>query len=49
LIGIRQIPNSLAEGTPSEAKLAPKLKPWEKKKAVQEAASIEFAPAEATA
>ncbi|KAF9550160.1 hypothetical protein EC957_001646 [Mortierella hygrophila] len=31
--GIRQIPNNLAEGTPSEAKLAPKLKPWEKKKA----------------
>ncbi|KAF9093588.1 hypothetical protein BGX27_001585 [Mortierella sp. AM989] len=31
--GIRQIPNSLAEGTPSEAKLAPKLKPWEQKKA----------------
>ncbi|KAG0056746.1 hypothetical protein BGZ83_003715 [Gryganskiella cystojenkinii] len=32
--GIRQIPNNLAEGTPSEAKLAPKLKPWEKKAAV---------------
>ncbi|KAG9073087.1 hypothetical protein KI688_000874 [Linnemannia hyalina] len=31
--GIRQIPNNLAEGTPSEAKLAPKLKPWEKKNA----------------
>ncbi|KAF9144684.1 hypothetical protein BGX30_011884 [Mortierella sp. GBA39] len=31
--GIRQIPNNLAEGVPSEAKLAPKLKPWEKKKA----------------
>ncbi|KAF9983917.1 hypothetical protein BGZ75_004535 [Mortierella antarctica] len=33
--GIRQIPNNLAEGTPSEAKLAPKLKPWEAKKAVE--------------
>ncbi|KAI7823323.1 hypothetical protein BC939DRAFT_451709 [Gamsiella multidivaricata] len=31
--GIRQIPNNLAEGTPSEAKLAPKPKPWEQKKA----------------
>ncbi|GJJ69304.1 hypothetical protein EMPS_01650 [Entomortierella parvispora] len=31
--GIRQIPNNLAEGTPSEAKLAPKPKPWEKKAA----------------
>ncbi|KAI1311538.1 hypothetical protein EDD11_003454 [Mortierella claussenii] len=31
--GIRQIPNNLAEGTPSEAKLAPKLKPWEQKRA----------------
>ncbi|KAG0298396.1 hypothetical protein BGZ98_000220 [Dissophora globulifera] len=30
---IRQIPDNLAEGTPSEARLAPKLKPWEQKKA----------------
>ncbi|KAF9175287.1 hypothetical protein BGX21_011412 [Mortierella sp. AD011] len=37
--GIRQIPNNLAEGTPSEAKLAPKLKPWEQKKAAAAAAS----------
>ncbi|KAG0377655.1 hypothetical protein BGX24_005688 [Mortierella sp. AD032] len=37
--GIRQIPNNLAEGTPSEAKLAPKLKPWEKKKAVDATAT----------
>ncbi|KAF9431134.1 hypothetical protein BGZ76_000530 [Entomortierella beljakovae] len=29
--GIRQIPSNLAEGTPSEAKLQPKPKPWEKK------------------
>ncbi|KAG0243113.1 hypothetical protein BGW41_002975 [Actinomortierella wolfii] len=28
--GIRQIPNNLAEGTPSEAKMAPRRKPWEK-------------------
>ncbi|KAF9168673.1 hypothetical protein DFQ26_002573 [Actinomortierella ambigua] len=28
--GIRQIPNNLAEGTPSETKLAPRQKPWEK-------------------
>ncbi|KAF9097555.1 hypothetical protein BGX23_008458 [Mortierella sp. AD031] len=51
--GIRQIPNNLAEGTPSEAKLAPKLKPWEKKKtpATQEtsADSTTTTPAEATA
>ncbi|KAG0281822.1 hypothetical protein BGZ95_009759 [Linnemannia exigua] len=37
--GIRQIPNNLAEGTPSEAKLAPKLKPWEKKKAIDATAT----------
>ncbi|KAG0019980.1 hypothetical protein BGZ80_004963 [Entomortierella chlamydospora] len=37
--GIRQIPNNLADGTPSEAKLAPKLKPWEQKKAAAAAAS----------
>ncbi|KAF9940857.1 hypothetical protein BGZ65_005880 [Modicella reniformis] len=30
--GIRQIPNNLAEGTPSESRMAPKLKPWEQKK-----------------
>ncbi|KAG0202729.1 hypothetical protein BGX28_004863 [Mortierella sp. GBA30] len=45
--GIRQIPNSLAEGTPSEAKMAPKPKPWEKKTTeasvpVQEAESVSF-------
>ncbi|KAG0018882.1 hypothetical protein BGZ81_010032 [Podila clonocystis] len=28
--GIRQIPNNLAEGTPSAPKLAPKPKPWER-------------------
>ncbi|KAG0346215.1 hypothetical protein BG004_002162 [Podila humilis] len=28
--GIRQIPNNLAEGTPSSPKLAPKRKPWER-------------------
>ncbi|KAF9558805.1 hypothetical protein EC968_006861 [Mortierella alpina] len=38
--GIRQIPNNLAEGTPSEAKLAPKLKPWEAKKAAQASAAV---------
>ncbi|KAF9154438.1 hypothetical protein BG015_000912 [Linnemannia schmuckeri] len=49
--GIRQIPNNLAEGTPSEAKLAPKLKPWEKKKAANsEEPVVESTPsAEATA
>ncbi|KAF8920468.1 hypothetical protein BGZ58_004356 [Dissophora ornata] len=39
--GIRQIPNNLAEGTPSEAKLAPKLKPWEQKKAAAAASAGE--------
>ncbi|CAO3571001.1 unnamed protein product [Mortierella alpina] len=38
--GIRQIPNNLAEGTPSEAKLAPKLKPWEAKKATGASAAV---------
>ncbi|KAF9280225.1 hypothetical protein BGZ68_007422 [Mortierella alpina] len=38
--GIRQIPNNLAEGTPSEAKLAPKLKPWEMKKAAEAPAAV---------
>ncbi|KAG0322965.1 hypothetical protein BGZ97_001877 [Linnemannia gamsii] len=50
--GIRQIPDNLAEGTPSEAKLAPKLKPWEKKKVVAAAdvPVVESTPsAEATA
>ncbi|KAF9908033.1 hypothetical protein EC991_010277 [Linnemannia zychae] len=50
--GIRQIPNNLAEGTPSEAKLAPKLKPWEKKKAAVTAATsqeVEYTPAPAEA
>ncbi|TPX32067.1 hypothetical protein SmJEL517_g04787 [Synchytrium microbalum] len=28
--GIRQIPNKLNEGTPSQATLAPRKKPWEK-------------------
>ncbi|KAF9929571.1 hypothetical protein FBU30_001466 [Linnemannia zychae] len=50
--GIRQIPNNLAEGTPSEAKLAPKPKPWEKKKAAaaatEQITELE-APAEASA
>ncbi|KAG0290413.1 hypothetical protein BGZ96_006113 [Linnemannia gamsii] len=49
--GIRQIPDNLAEGTPSEAKLAPKLKPWEKKKAATaEVPAVESTPsAEASA
>ncbi|KAF9954445.1 hypothetical protein BGZ72_004582 [Mortierella alpina] len=38
--GIRQIPNNLAEGTPSEAKLAPKLKPWQIKKAAEAPAAV---------
>ncbi|KAF9945774.1 hypothetical protein BGZ70_003618 [Mortierella alpina] len=38
---IRQIPNNLAEGTPSEAKLAPKLKPWEAKKVTEAPAVID--------
>ncbi|KAF9126059.1 hypothetical protein BGW39_006954 [Mortierella sp. 14UC] len=48
--GIRQIPNNLAEGTPSEAKLAPKLKPWEKKRAATATTQeIETTPAPAEA
>ncbi|KAG0260228.1 hypothetical protein BG011_002059 [Mortierella polycephala] len=47
--GIRQIPNNLAEGTPSEAKLAPKPKPWEKKATEVEAAVAESVPATADA
>ncbi|KAG0073726.1 hypothetical protein BGZ93_002744 [Podila epicladia] len=35
--GIRQIPNNLAEGTPSAPKLAPKPKPWERAAQTQEA------------
>ncbi|KAF9975107.1 hypothetical protein BGZ73_001368 [Actinomortierella ambigua] len=35
--GIRQIPNSLADGTPSETKMTPRLKPWEKKADVAQA------------
>ncbi|KAF9352916.1 hypothetical protein BGX26_009308 [Mortierella sp. AD094] len=45
--GIRQIPNNLAEGTPSEAKLAPKLKPWEQKKAAAAASTATTAEAAA--
>ncbi|KAI8359039.1 hypothetical protein B0O80DRAFT_495671 [Mortierella sp. GBAus27b] len=37
--GIRQIPNNLAEGTPSEPAMAPRLKPWEQKKAATAPAS----------
>ncbi|KAF9303517.1 hypothetical protein BGZ74_003589 [Mortierella antarctica] len=36
--GIRQIPNNLAEGTPSAPKLAPKPKPWERAAQTQQAA-----------
>lgn len=32
LIGIKQIPNVLNEGTPSEAKMTARPKPWELKK-----------------
>ncbi|KAF9343445.1 hypothetical protein BGX34_006764 [Mortierella sp. NVP85] len=39
--GIRQIPDNLAEGTPSESKLAPKLKPWEQKKAAAATAAAD--------
>ncbi|KAF9335742.1 hypothetical protein BG006_010723 [Podila minutissima] len=37
--GIRQIPNNLAEGTPSAPKLAPKPKPWERATQTQQAAA----------
>ncbi|KAF9206830.1 hypothetical protein BGZ49_001722 [Haplosporangium sp. Z 27] len=47
--GIRQIPNNLAEGTPSEAKLTPKLKPWEQKKATAAAAAAAATSTPATA
>jgi hypothetical protein len=32
LIGIKQIPNVINEGTPSEAKMTARPKPWEIKK-----------------
>jgi hypothetical protein len=32
LIGIKQIPNVLNEGTPSKAKMAARPKPWETNK-----------------
>ncbi|KAF9201802.1 hypothetical protein CPC16_003701 [Podila verticillata] len=48
--GIRQIPNNLAEGTPSAPKLAPKPKPWERAQAQSQtvASSTEEVSAEAS-
>ncbi|KAK3806422.1 MAG: hypothetical protein J3Q66DRAFT_359055 [Benniella sp.] len=47
--GIRQIPDNLAEGTPSESKLVPKLKPWEQKKAAAAAAAADTADSSTSA
>ncbi|KAF9383286.1 hypothetical protein CPB97_006611 [Podila verticillata] len=43
--GIRQIPNNLAEGTPSAPKLAPKPKPWERAQAHSQAVASSTAEA----
>lgn len=47
LIGIKQIPNVLNEGTPSEAKMTARPKPWEINKQQQQ--EQEVAAEEATA
>lgn len=48
-IGIKQIPNVLNEGTPSEPKMTARPKPWETNKQQQQEQEQEAVAEEATA